>query len=127
MSKKIPPFAHPEDKRRAHDDDEPIEKAQTYYVEKLLNAGYLDHGYLTYENDCTDGEQSVATFEVESTASSLECSSIEEVEEVSHDKGGEKQGQLIGSDFALCTEREVEQVGEAMNIGMLEDVKHTYE
>lgn len=127
MREEVPSLAYPEDERRTDDDDDPIDEAQTYYVEELLNTGYLNHGYLTYENDCTGGEQSVTTFEVEGTSSCLECSRIEEVEEVGHDKGGKEKGEFVRCYFALRSKLEVEEVGEAMHVSMLEDVEHSYE
>ena len=97
---------------------------QADHIEETLETRNLDHGHLSDEDDGYDGEQSPAAPEVERTATAAEGAGVEEVEEMGHDEDGEQQGQLIGTDVLLAVELQVQEVGQAVDIGVLEHVEH---
>ena len=91
----MPQLTHPEDERGADEDDDPVGELESRHVEELLYSWHLDHRYLTNEDDSNDGEQSTAPLEVERTASRLEGTRIEEVEEVGHHEDREEERLLV--------------------------------
>lgn len=60
-------------------------------LKNCCSTGKLYHGDLSKEDDGRGKEQSLAAFEMKGAASGLEGTGIEQIEEMGHDKDGEKQ------------------------------------
>ena len=91
LRKQMPDFTYPKYERRANDNYYPVYKFQTLNIEELLQTWYFNHCNLTYEDNCHNRKQAIASLEMQCAASRLKCSGIEEIEEVGHYEGREEQ------------------------------------
>ena len=92
----------------------------------------LNHQHLSCEYYHNDGEQTLASAEVERRTSRLEGSRVEQIEEVSHDEYGEQQREFVCREVSLgpegqsaeaCEELQIverEHIAEAAYVGMFE-------
>lgn len=126
--KQIPHLAHPEHERRADDYRYPVLEAEAAHVEEVLQEWYFYHRHLSNENDCHDEQEPLATAEMERALACLERASVEEVEEVSHDEGGEEQRQLASGESVGRADVEVEEkVAHGCIVAVLEHEEHGHE
>ena len=101
----MPCLAHPQHEARTDDDCHPILQREAHYVEEVLQNRSLNHQHLSCEYYHNDGEQSLASAEVERRTSRLEGACVEQIEEVGHDKYGEQQRQFVCREVSFGPER----------------------
>ena len=89
----------------------------------MLYSRQFYHGYLSNEDDGHDQQQSLAALEMEGAASRLEGPGTEEIEEMGHHEDGEEERLLVAGQSVGRSEAHVEQVHEARDAGVLEDIE----
>ena len=114
-------FPEPHHRACQADDNEPVGQAQRHHIEELVEEGQFDDGHLPQKHDKGDGDEPVASLEVQAAPTRFVPTGIEQIPEVGHHEDGEEQRLLIGSDVALAAQVRREQVGKLAGVGMLED------
>ena len=117
---------HPKYKRRTDNDYYPILKAQSAYVEEILQHRDFNHCYLSQEHNAGNHKQTLTSLEMQCTATSLKCAGIKEIEEVCHHKGSENLSQLVCAQSVTLTDVEIHQIHHACIFTMLKDIKHCH-